>query len=318
MKLSIIIPVYNVEAYLTKCLDSCVKQTADKSEYELIIINDGATDNSSAIIDSYCWNGCNHLVVNQKNQGLSMARNNGVQRAQGDYIWFVDSDDWISENAVKQILQSIDSNNKDLICLRSFYKSYPEEDVLYTKKGKYSSGIQILSHPFDVMAVLYIYKKSFLHQHELTFKAGIYNEDTEFTPRALYFVKESACIHEPLYYYRQREGSIMTTVNPKRITDLITISTNLFMFKDNILNPDYKKKWGRYILTGPILEMLWLIHQIKDKELEQKVKEYVNRNCIVNEFISSPYFQIKVLGIMAKILRNKLYCSYNLLYKLRY
>lgn len=111
MKLSIIIPVYNVERYLRQCLESCLSQDVPKSQYEVIIVNDGSPDNSQAIIDEYSSKYDNVRVLKKKNGGLSSARNAGLNIASGDYIWFVDSDDWVAD--VVSIL--CDSNFRNTI-----------------------------------------------------------------------------------------------------------------------------------------------------------------------------------------------------------
>ena len=110
MTLSIIIPVYKVEKYLRKCLDSCLHQNISKEDYEIICVNDGSPDNSAQILDEYAAKHPNIRVVTQTNQGLSMARNNGLAVAQGDYVWFIDSDDWIEENCLAGICSALKSN----------------------------------------------------------------------------------------------------------------------------------------------------------------------------------------------------------------
>ena len=198
MKLSIIIPVYNVEAYLTKCLDSCVNQDFDQSEFEIVVVNDGSKDNSAAILEKYDWKGCNHKIVNQKNQGLSVARNNGVLAAQGDYIWFVDSDDWISENSLSFLLPFLDGT--DIICQRAYYKNYTNKEILMEKKKSYQNGADMLKNDYDVMAVLYIYRRDFFLNLGFMLEPNIYHEDTHFTPRAVYLSNSIHCINEPLYH----------------------------------------------------------------------------------------------------------------------
>lgn len=104
--LSIIIPVYNVENYVEHCITSCLKQNILISEYEIIIVNDGSTDNSLFIAEKTATGHPNIKIISQCNKGLSMARNKGLSLAQGDYIWFVDSDDYIEENCLKQIIET--------------------------------------------------------------------------------------------------------------------------------------------------------------------------------------------------------------------
>lgn len=105
-KVSIIIPVYNVEIYLTRCLDSCLQQDLSYDEYEIIAINDGSTDNSLSILQDYADRYPNLKIVNQDNRKQGAARNRGIEIATGDYIWFVDSDDWLEPNVLNYLYQS--------------------------------------------------------------------------------------------------------------------------------------------------------------------------------------------------------------------
>ena len=104
MKISLIVPVYNVEKYIEKCLLSCLKQDIPQSDYEIIVVNDGSPDSSLAIAERIAAAATNIIIVSQKNGGLSAARNTGLKIAKGDYIWFIDSDDTIKENCLKSIV----------------------------------------------------------------------------------------------------------------------------------------------------------------------------------------------------------------------
>ena len=102
--LSIVVPVYNVDRYLDECMESLVTQDIDSSEYEVICVNDGSTDNSGNILDKYAKRYCNVIVINKSNGGVSTARNMGIDNAQGKYIWFIDSDDFILKNSLSSML----------------------------------------------------------------------------------------------------------------------------------------------------------------------------------------------------------------------
>lgn len=104
VKLSIIIPVYNVELYIEKCLQSCLSQDIPYDEYEIIVVNDGSPDGSLAIAESIAKTTTNMTIISQKNGGLSAARNTGMSVAKGEYIWFVDSDDWIETKDRKSVV----------------------------------------------------------------------------------------------------------------------------------------------------------------------------------------------------------------------
>lgn len=107
MKLSIIIPVYNTENYLKQCLDSCLNQKVSENEYEIVCIDDGSTDSSQKILNEYSEAHSNLHIYKQSNQGVSNARNQGIIFSKGDWLWFVDSDDYISENSVSELLKIV-------------------------------------------------------------------------------------------------------------------------------------------------------------------------------------------------------------------
>ena len=116
LKLSIIIPVYNVEPYIAKCLDSCLHQDIPTDEYEIIVVNDGSPDNSVVIVKDYMQRYLNVRLVNRDNGGLSAARNTGLKEAKGEYVWFVDSDDWIEPYVLKHLTDKAYKDKLDVLC----------------------------------------------------------------------------------------------------------------------------------------------------------------------------------------------------------
>ena len=119
MKLSLIIPVYNVEQYVGRCLQSCLKQPyVMADDFELVIVNDGTKDNSMAIVEEMTRDCANVTIINQDNQGLSMARNTGLKAAKGEYVWFIDSDDWIEDGCLHEILARLHETKTDLLQLQ--------------------------------------------------------------------------------------------------------------------------------------------------------------------------------------------------------
>lgn len=236
MKFSIIIPVYNVEQYLTKCLDSVVNQTYN-DEYEVICVNDGSTDSSLAILEEYEEKHDKIKIINQANGGLSEARNSGLRAAQGEYVWFVDSDDWIEVNALEILDKSI--KNEDIVCFngRRYFEDgkteTPDEGIEISDISgwEYYNKYALQSRKFHfVCVVLRVYKRDFLLKNNLFFEPGIYHEDNLFTPIALYHAIKIKSIPDMLYQYRIRMGSITQNINFKRITDIITIANHLAEF----------------------------------------------------------------------------------------
>lgn len=178
MKLSIVIPVYNVEKYVSECLDSCLEQNIDITDYEIIIVNDGSTDNSANLINLYAKQS-NIIIINQENLGLSAARNAGMKIAKGEYIWFVDSDDWIEPGILKRILLAISLCAKD--CFRLNYRTVTEagkilKDYTPLKKGDEScqTGMEFLSKDFSFSfyAWSFVFNRYFLLKNNRFFVIG--------------------------------------------------------------------------------------------------------------------------------------------------
>ena len=236
MLFSIIIPVYNVEKFLRECLDSVLYQTC--TDWEAICVNDGSTDGSDAILNEYSAKDMRFNVINKVNGGLSSARNIGFDAAKGDYVLFLDSDDWLETNALEVLAANMD--NEDMLCFsgRRFFeadKSFQPSDQL--QERHYPSGMEYYNdnalqrRDFAfVCVVLRAYRRMFLLENRLSFKEGIYHEDNLFTPLTCYYAHGVRTINECLYNYRVRESSITTTENPKRLKDLMGTANDLATF----------------------------------------------------------------------------------------
>lgn len=127
-KLSLVIPMYNVELYIERCLNSCINQNLSPNEYEIIVINDGSKDNSLSIVEKIVQKYTNIHVISQINGGLSSARNTGLKNARGKYIWFIDSDDWIEPNVLKTLYDAASQNDVDIL---RFAWNVVDEKIIY-------------------------------------------------------------------------------------------------------------------------------------------------------------------------------------------
>lgn len=233
---SIIIPVYNVEQYLRKCLDSVYSQFYQ--DWEAICVNDGSTDGSASILDEYAKMDSRMKIISQRNAGLSAARNTGLKAAHGEYVLFLDSDDWLEPKALEVLASNLDG--EDMLCFsgRRYFESsasFHEPDRLV--RHDYASGMDYyndnaLTHRdfAFVCVVLRAYRRAFLLNNHLLFKVGIYHEDNLFTPKACFFAGRVKVIDECLYDYRVRANSITTTVAPKRMVDLLETANDLAAF----------------------------------------------------------------------------------------
>lgn len=242
MLLSIIIPAYNVADFIELCLKSVVSQDISNTEYEIIIINDGSEDDTLDRIQRFVTGhrDYNFHVIDQKNMGLSMARNNGLELAKGEYIWFIDSDDWIVGNSLGYIKRNISSGDYEMIALTTNIQekscvqiidrrlhscSYIPGECLYKKGWVYPySGAQF-----------YIFKKSFMDEMNLRFTQGIVHEDLLFTPNALRYASRCLILESPVYNYRIRENSITTTITSFKHLDSLFFIMNeyILMFRND-------------------------------------------------------------------------------------
>lgn len=236
MLFSLIIPVYNVEKYLNYCLDSVLSQTF--VDWEAICVDDGSTDKSAAILAEYAAKDARIKVIRQKNSGTATARNTGLKNAVGDYILFLDSDDWLETNALQILFDSL--NGEDILCFsgRRYFessRSFNQADSLATKC--YSTGIEYYNDnaliPRDfafVCVVLRAYRRVFLINNDLFFADDITYEDNLWVPIVLYYAGAVSVIPDSLYNYRIRKGSKMQVVSLSRKMDLLSVANRLAEF----------------------------------------------------------------------------------------
>jgi len=212
-KISIIIPVYNVSEYLDECLLSVVNQ--NYKDYEVIVVNDGSTDNSLEIAKKYEKKHKNLIkVYDKENGGLSSARNYGISVSDGEYLFFIDSDDYILPNALETIDKYLSKTNCDVLV----YPFLIGENKIYNKM--YNDKIDNLNKRYIIgkpNAMNKICKKELYLKNNIEFPLGLYYEDLATMPKLALHTNKITFIEEPLYFYRVRENSIMNNkeYNPK-------------------------------------------------------------------------------------------------------
>lgn len=239
-KISVIIPVYNVEKYLAECLTSVVNQTF--KDIEIICVNDGSTDNSPMILEEFAQKDSRIKIINQENQGMSCARNAGLAVATGEYITFVDSDDYIELKTYETIFNSL-KQTPDLIC---FGTNIIEQEIKrFEHRNKYYdikfSGLQKATCKHlkntDVSVWNKIFKASIIKKYNIIFPSKLHYEDYSFVNKYFICCKDVFYIKEKLYNYRRRPNSIMDNVfknKSERILDHLIIFNDFFNFcKDN-------------------------------------------------------------------------------------
>ena len=269
MKLSIIVPVYNVADYLPKCLDSLLAQNLPQNEYEIIVVNDGSTDNSADIAQQYADKYTNITLINQANQGLSGARNAGIKCAKGDYIQFVDSDDYLEDNVLGGLMKQVE--NDDLDVLRFNYENVNDKgDVINPNKdpkhfvdfsNEVLDGLTFLNQRLGpaCYAVQFIIKKELLIDNNIIFKSGIYFEDVEWTPRMLLKAGRVASTGAVVYYYLVREGSITKAVNKDKQRKVLEDKILLIQSMKEQYCQNTNAIWYLSMIAGTVLSTIGYI-----------------------------------------------------------
>ena len=220
VKVSIIVPVYNVEKYIKKCLDSLVRQTL--KEIEIIVVNDGSPDNSQKIIDKYVKKYPNKVKSYiQKNGGQGSARNFGLTKATGEYVGYVDSDDFVELDMYERMYNKAKEEKSDIIVCGS----YNVNEITALKETDLDKMIfddMKQNAFFGRMAVWNkIYKKELLTKNNLEFRSKIWYEDVDFTLKALSYAKKITYVNKPFYNYLIREGSTMNNSNIDRNLEIL-------------------------------------------------------------------------------------------------
>lgn len=220
-KLSIIIPIYNVEKYLRECLMSLTGQT--NQDFEVILVNDGSTDGSSEIVSQYKQEHENVKVIEQENKGLSEARNAGLKVATGEYLLFLDSDDWLDEKTVEVLVKIVYERELDLLLFGGRKRTISEKKIVNEEHFGYKhnnlefkTGLELYHYlhtqeDYSSCVVLQCIKRTLLENCNLSFYPGILHEDHLYTFQVLMNAKKCGVVSEELYLYRIREGSITTS-----------------------------------------------------------------------------------------------------------
>lgn len=273
MKLSIIVPVYNVADYLPKCLDSLLAQDLPQDEYEIIVVNDGSTDNSGEIAQQYADQYENIMLINQANQGLSGARNTGIKQAKGDYIQFVDSDDYLEENVLGGLIKQIERDNLEVLRFKyqnvrinneskeyEIFKPYKSDSFLFDDYAtEITDGITFLNERFGTAC----YAWAFILRREILnnciFKPGIYFEDTEWTPRMILKSLRIASTDTIVYNYLMREGSITKAINRDKQRKVVEDKILLIQSMKEQYCQNTNAIWYLSMIAGTVLSTIGYI-----------------------------------------------------------
>ena len=255
-KLSIIIPVFNTEPYLPQCLESIIGQSF--SDFELILVDDGSTDNCPTICDDYSQQDARVKVIHKKNEGVSVARNTGMKTAKGDYLTVVDSDDWLEKDMYQSMFQYINKYDADVV-MCDCIKDYSDRSEVYThdiRPGFYSYEqllneyyphllmMENVEYPATISNCLMIWKRSITSNNNIEYLNGVkYSEDLLFgaqimsQAKSFYYMKEI-----PLYHYCVRESSSSHSYKSDKWNDYIRLyeHAKAFFSEKNITGIDHQ------------------------------------------------------------------------------
>ncbi|HIS69085.1 MAG TPA: glycosyltransferase [Candidatus Gallacutalibacter stercoravium] len=224
--ISVIVPIYNVEVFLRSALDSLLAQTF--TDYEVIMVNDGSTDSCPQIMAEYSDRYSNFISIHQENQGLSAARNTGLQHATGEFVSFFDSDDRLAPTFLQELYEACQRSGADIACCNHI-RYYPRNGfrcpVLITaRSGVYSQKHALNTLLRDMFLHHFAWNKlcrrSIFVDNNITF-TQMYFEDIATSPKLFYYTNRVAVVRKWLYYYTKRKGSILGSMNVKKINDYI-------------------------------------------------------------------------------------------------
>lgn len=284
---------------------SCINQDAELAkDYEIICVNDGTKDRSADIAREIASAYLGIRIINQDNSGLSVARNTGLKHSKGEFVWFVDSDDWIEAKCLSALFDKLSSN----IDMLNIQCNCVYEDTGQSEKQKSHitqstyCGIDVFKQgTYPTMAQLSIYRTQFLIDNSLLFYPGIFHEDTEFTPRALYYAK-NVCIYDKyIYNYLQRSsGSITSNYKIKNALDALTVCDNLYNFSKSLgihLQTFYAERISQIIFT----------HIYRYRYLQQTEKSIVFQRMMEKRYLFE--YMDNALSFKYKLFGHILRCS---------
>ena len=311
--ISIVIPAYNTAPYLDECLESCCRQDLDKSRYEIIIVNDGSTDRTLEIAENWAAKHHNIKVVSQTNQGQSVARNAGVDMAEGKYIMFVDSDDYLAPDSIRALVERCEADNLDILrfCAANLEKDGYKRRFSYRDIGV-EAGKEMLKRDFQVGPPFSIYRKEFLEKHSLRFHPGVFHEDNEFTPKVYWHAERAASVNDIIYFVRLAPGSTTRTPDPKRGYDLIQVIGLLAEFAQDTVTPEYRPFIHKQI-ADCINWCIRLTNTLKKDDADKLLTHIYENRQMFDYMTSSSRITHRIEGRLLKLFPRRMRSIYNAL-----
>ncbi len=308
---SIIIPVYNVEKYVRVCVESVLLL---ETEIEILLIDDGSTDTSEHICDDLAKQDCRIIVIHQENKGLSEARNTGIQNAHGDYVMFLDSDDFLDSVEADKLLKKVAAGTEVIVGLyRNYYEhtaSFAPEncDAFLSMDGLVPIHAFLENIPKDgqscyMVACRFIVRRDFLQKNHLIFFPRIYHEDEDWTLRVLCAAEQVLVTHYYFYQYRQgRKEAITATVTPKHIWDRFLIMERESALLNDFLYDNVKRTYIHYRIAQLFLSNMLDLSVLGKEERKKAYGELHALYPVCKGYFAGPIglfaeFGIKIWGI---------------------
>ena len=312
--ISVVVAVYNIEDYICECVDSIINQTIQPEE--IILVDDGSTDRSSALCDEYAEKNTNIRVIHQKNAGLSAARNTGIEHAQGVWVYFVDGDDILAPDVIESFLAVLTAHEGDVEFIQGRMTWFVEgsnnintDEVYIPDEWTYFAKSQlVMARMLEEkgafrMGIRGLYRRNFLIQNDLMFVPGLYSEDQEWTPRLFSLDVKMGSNENPGYLYREgRAGSIVTARKPEQVEVLFTLYQEWFdrFGNDSSLDVRFRNALKNEAARRSVEELYKHIERLDGEDLVT-VEEIVDRYRDLFVPRESMAFREKVLSFFVRV-----------------
>lgn len=317
--LSIIIPAYNVEKYIGETLDSIVTWSDARKDVEVIVVDDGSPDNLSDIVIEYQKKHDNIILIRQENKAAGGARNTGIEHANGEYLWFVDADDWVVSDSLAMMLNVLKEEKPEAlaICASNFVADRDiKQRFNFDGLPSWSTGPEMLGNGrFSLCAPFTIYSRSYLNNNKLRFQEHLFHEDNDFTPRAYYGLRRLRLFNVSLYLVRQNPNSITRSVNFKKNFDLLKAARSLYDFKIKNVKDRKIQKAFDFIISKSLNNALSNSSDMNDEVSKQFLKEVRNHKYLFTSFLNSPKIKFKLQGLLFFLIPVNPVTLYNLTMK---
>ena len=320
VKVSVIVPVYNTQEYLTDCLLSLVKQTL--SNIEIIVVNDGSTDGSLGIIQKFAKDYPEKIVVlNKENGGQATARNLGIQHASGEYIGFIDSDDYVHPDMYKEMYEVAKASDSDLVeCNYDYLKLKNQKLTALKKHGRTRKFIDQMDMFLDPMVAPWndLYKSSVLKKSGVLFPEGYIYEDTSFFIKMIPFIHKSEFINKSFVYHMFHETSTMNANKSRRVADIFSVLNDIITFyKENNFWNEYQMEVEYFCLKILLCSSMQRISLVRNRQIRRELLDETLKmlSTQFSDYKKNPYLQQGLKSrYMKSITKYNIHLFSNLLY----